>query len=70
MTKRAKAPVEEKYRDQITVSGARTERRCECNRGIVCTGEGDYACGRSSGAWDYRFCTVCRDVCRQPLVPR
>lgn len=64
--------VSRKGAPQITVDGARTERRCECTRGIVCTGEaeGGYACGRTSGAWEHRFCTVCQDVCRQPLVPR
>jgi hypothetical protein len=57
---------------QITVEGARRERRCECTRGIVCMGaaEGEYACGRSATAWDVRFCLACQRECRQPEVPR
>jgi len=64
---------EKDRKNQITVSGAREERRCECTRGIVCFGssEAPYACGRASGAWDHRFCFACRyDGCGQGEVPR
>jgi hypothetical protein len=61
---------EKERKNQITVAGARRERRCECTRGIVCMGsaEGEYACGRS--AWDTLFCLACQRACGQRDVAR
>lgn len=58
-----------KKETQITVAQARRARRCECNRGVVCRGSGDLACGVS--AWDNRFCEGCQyGGCGQPAVER
>ena len=59
-----------KKREQITIAGARDQRRCECNKGKVCTGHDNYACGRTAGAWDFKFCTACQRHCNQPAEPR
>lgn len=63
--RRLKAAAKEQERtDRITVAGAKSQRRCQCNLGISCSGEGEFACGTGGGvAFETGFCDHCRRYC-------